>query len=237
MYWDDRKGKLWLEISRWNSEFLFLDSLPAGMGSNDIGLDRGQLGEGRVVEFERVGPRVLLKQINLDFRASADNPAESSVEQAFAQSVLWGTEVAAEENGRVLVDATPFFMTDMHHVVAALKRTKQGSYKIDVSRSAIYLDNTRNFPQNTEVESILTFTGDEPGKWVEQVTPDPKPSRCANTIPSCSFPTTTTSRAPSIPAPVSSAHRMPITARQSVNPWSSVSLFAIAWRRRIPTQR
>ncbi len=74
IYWDDRKGKLWLEISRWNSEFLFLDSLPAGIGSNDIGLDRGQLGEGRVVEFQRVGPRVLLKQMNLNFRASCRQP-------------------------------------------------------------------------------------------------------------------------------------------------------------------
>ncbi len=174
LYWEERKGKLWLEISRWNSEFLFLDSLPAGIGSNDIGLDRGQLGEGRVVEFQRVGPRVLLKEINLNFRSSSDNPAEKrSVEDAFAQSVLWGFEVGAEENGRVLVDATSFFMSDAHHVVEALKKAKQGSYKIDASRSAIYLDNTKNFPQNTEVESTLTFTGDEPGKQVQAVTPDP----------------------------------------------------------------
>jgi hypothetical protein len=176
VYWDERKGKVWLEVSRWNSEFLFLDSLPAGIGSNDIGLDRGQLGEGRVVEFERVGPRVLLKQLNLNYRASSDNPAERrSVQDAFAQSVLWGFEVAAEENDRVLVDATAFFMIDAHHVTDALKKTKQGTFKFEASRSAIYLDNTRNFPQNTEVEATLTFTlvSDEPGKWVQEVTPDP----------------------------------------------------------------
>ena len=174
LYWDDRKGRLWLEISRWNFEFLFLDSLLAGIGSNDIGLDRGQLGDGRVVEFRRIGPRVLLKQVNLNYRSSSENPEERrSVEEAFAQSVLWGFEVAAEENGRVLVDATQFFMSDAHRIAERLKKTKQGSYKIDASRSAIYLENTKNFPQNTEVESTLTFTGDEPGNWVEQVTPDP----------------------------------------------------------------
>ncbi len=175
LYWDERKGKLWLEISLWNSEFLFVDSLPAGVGSNDIGLDRGQLGEGRVVEFVRVGPRVLLKEINLSYRSSSDNPAEKrSVQDAFAQSVLWGFEVAAEANGRVLVDATAFFLSDAHRVAETLKATKQGPYKIDESRSAVYLENTRNFPQNTEVESTLTFTfsGDELGKWVTQVTPD-----------------------------------------------------------------
>ncbi len=174
LYWDERKGKLWLEISLWDSEFLFLDSLPAGVGSSDIGLDRGQLGEGRVVEFERVGPRVLLKEINLRYRTSSNDPAEKrSVEDAFAQSVLWGFEAAAEENGRVLVDVTPFFMSDAHHVAETLKKTKQGAYKIDASRSAIYLDNTKNFPQNTEVESTLTFTGDEPGRGVAKVAPDP----------------------------------------------------------------
>ena len=174
LYWDEHKGKLWLEISRWNTEFLFLDALPAGIGSNDIGLDRGQLGEGRVVRFVRSGPKVLLEQINLRYRSTSDNPAERrSVQDAFAQSVLWGFEVAAEENGNVLVDATAFFQSDAHHVAETLKQTKQGNFKVDASRSAIYLENTRNFPQNTEVEATLTFVGDEPGKWLQQVVPDP----------------------------------------------------------------
>ena len=131
VYWDERKGKIWLEISRWNAEFLFLDSLPAGIGSNDIGLDRGQLGEGRVVEFERIGPRVLLKQLNLNYRASSENPAERrSVEDAFAQSVLWGFEVAAEDNDRVLVDATAFFMSDAHHVDRDAQENQAGDVQV-----------------------------------------------------------------------------------------------------------
>ena len=174
VYWDEHKGKLWLEISHWNTEFLFLDGLPAGVGSNDIGLDRGQLGEGRVVKFVRSGPKVLLQEINLQYRSSSDSASERrSVQDAFAQSVLWGFEAAAGSGDDLLVDATAFFQSDAHHVAETLKQTKQGSYKIDPSRSAIYLDNTKNFPQNTEVESTLTFVGDEPGKWVKQVVPDP----------------------------------------------------------------
>lgn len=175
LYWDDRHGKLWLEIDRWDTEFLFLDSLPAGIGSNDIGLDRGQLGDGRVVKFQRIGPKVLLTEVNYGFRASSQNPAERrAVEDAFAQSVLWGGEVAAEEDGHALVDATSFFLADAHHVADTLKRTKQGGFKLDPARSAIYLANTKNFPDNTEVESMLTFAGDAPGKFVTEVTPDPK---------------------------------------------------------------
>jgi len=173
LYWDAKAGKLWLEIDKWGTEFLYQSSLPAGVGSNDIGLDRGQLGETRIVRFERSGPKVLLVQENLNFRAvSDDNDEKRAVHDSFAESVIWGFTAAAEENGHVLVDATDFYLRDAHGVTTALKRTKQGTYKLEGSRSAIYLANTKNFPLNTEVEATLTFTGDEPGKWVKDVTPD-----------------------------------------------------------------
>lgn len=175
LYWDDHEGKLWLEIDKWGAEFLFLDSLQAGVGSNDVGLDRGQLGRGRVVRFDRVGPKVLLTQVNYDFRATSDNPLERrAVKDAFAESVIWGFEAAAIEGDHVLVDATTFYLHDEHHVGETLKRTKQGTFHMEASRSAIYLPNTKNFPQNTEVESTLTFTGDDPGEFVKEVVPDPR---------------------------------------------------------------
>ena len=165
---------MWLEIDKWDTEFLFLESLSAGVGQNDIGLDRGQLGEGRVVKFQRVGPKVLLTQVNYGFRAQTEDLAErKAVEDAFAQSVIWGFEAAAAEGDRVLVDATSFYLHDAHHVTDTLKQTKQGTFHVDASRSALYLADTKNFPQNTEVDSTLTFVGDEPGKLVEQVVPDP----------------------------------------------------------------
>jgi Met-zincin/Domain of unknown function (DUF5117) len=174
MFWDDRHGKVWIEIDRFNDEFLLVDSLPAGIGSNDIGLDRGQPGSSRVVQFERVGPKVLLVQLNYDFRATSDNPSERrAVADAFARSVLWGFDVAAEENGHVLVDATSFLLTDLHGVAETLKRTQQGSFHLEGSRSAIYPPQTKNFPLNTEIETTLTFLGDDPGKFVREVTPDP----------------------------------------------------------------
>jgi hypothetical protein len=174
LYWDAKAGKLWLEIDKWGTEFLYQSGLPAGVGSNDIGLDRGQLGATRIVRFERSGPKVLLIEENLRYRAVSNDAEERrAVRDSFAESVLWGFTAAAEENGRALVDATDFFLRDAHGVVNALKRAKQGIYRLDGSRSAIYLANTKNFPLNTEVEATLTFTGDEPGKWVRDVTPDP----------------------------------------------------------------
>src|SRR5438874_1472353 len=110
LYWDAKAGKLWLEIDKWNGEFLYQGSLTAGVGSNDIGLDRGQLGATRIVRFERSGPKVLLVQEDLDYRAVSYDPDEcGSVRESFAEYALWGFTVAAEEKERALVDATDFF--------------------------------------------------------------------------------------------------------------------------------
>jgi hypothetical protein len=175
LYYDPAAGKLYLEIDKWGKEFLFQDSLPAGVGSNDLGLDRGQLGQTMIVHFERSGPKVLLIQSNYGFRASSTNPEErASVEQAFAQSVIFGFTVEAEEGDRALVDATQFFLRDAHHVAERLAAEKQGSYHLDAARSALYLPRTRNFPKNTEVEATLTFgASDRPGPFVRDLVPSP----------------------------------------------------------------
>jgi hypothetical protein len=175
MYWDSGEDKMFLEISRWNHEFLYIASLPAGLGSNDIGLDRGLLSRPRVVAFERVGPRVLLIEKNYAFRASGQNPMEKrAVADSFAASVLWGFEVAATEGDSVLVDASEFFLRDMVGAAKAIQRAKQGTFRLDPKRCAFFLERTKNFPQNSEVEVTLTLTGEDPGRYVQEVAPDPQ---------------------------------------------------------------
>src|SRR5882672_9973363 len=111
LYWDERTGSMFLEIARFDDQFLLNSGLAAGLGSNDIGLDRGGGSGARIVAFQRIGPRVLMTQPNMSFRSSSANPLErKSVEDSFAKSVLWGFTVAAESNGRVLVDATDFLL-------------------------------------------------------------------------------------------------------------------------------
>ncbi|MFK8164467.1 MAG: zinc-dependent metalloprotease [Lewinella sp.] len=171
-YYSDDEGKIYLHIDNWEKDFLYVNSLAAGLGSNDIGLDRNQLGGTRVVAFQRVGPKVLLKEHNLDYRAISDNPDEAaSVRDAFAQSTIHGFKVEAKTGDAVLIDLTPLLLSDAHGVIARLKRGKQGSYKIDASRSAVYLDKTKNFPLNSEFEASITFTGEATGRQLRSVTP------------------------------------------------------------------
>ena len=184
--WDGASGKLYLEVPldgdathTQSKDLLYAESLPWGTGSNDLGLDRGQVSDGIVVRFERTGPKLLLVQPNLAFRSSSTDPMEQlAVKQSFPESVLAGFKIEAEApDGTVLVDATDFFLRDSHHVTEALKQSKQGEYKLDPARSVIELDRTKAFPKNTEVEAELTFASDNgahDANFVNDVTPDPR---------------------------------------------------------------
>jgi len=170
IYWNEKDGKLWLEISRWDTDILHYTSLPAGFGENTLGLNRGDLGPSHVIRWKRVGPRILMTEANQRYRASTVSAMErKSVDDGFPQAVHWGFSVAAETDGRVLVDATDFFVADWHGVIQSLRRSNQGTFKLDKSRSAAYLPRTRGFPENSEIEVTLTFTSDQPGGLVRSV--------------------------------------------------------------------
>lgn len=172
LYWDAAQGKMWMEISRFNTELLYQISLPAGIGSNPIGLDRGQLGGTYVVSFERVGPKVLMIQPNYRYRALSDDEAERrAVADSFAKSVIWGFKVEAAEGNKVLVDATALLLRDAHGVAERMRGARQGNFRFDESRSAFYLPRTKGFPKNTEVETVITLAGEDPGGLLRGVAP------------------------------------------------------------------
>ena len=173
-FYDEAKDRILLDVPTQLGEFIYVNSLAAGVGSNDLGLDRGQLGDTRLVEFKRAGNKLLLVQPNLDYRATSDNPAERrSVAEAFASSVLAGFPIVASGSTSHLIDLTPFLLRDAHGVADRLADRKQGSYKVDPLRSALYLERTRNFPRNTEFEAIVTLAGKAEGSELRSVTPTP----------------------------------------------------------------
>jgi hypothetical protein len=172
-YWQEKTGNIYLEVDRWDEEFLYVNSLTGGIGSNDIGLDRNQLGSDRIVKFVRSGPKVLLLQPNYEYRAVSDQPEEAqSVRDAFAQSVLYGFKAVAIEGDRYLIDLTPMLLSDAHDVAGRLKAKKQGTYKPDAERSMVNLDRCRSFPKNSEFDALVTFAGDAQEGDIRSVTPN-----------------------------------------------------------------
>ena len=170
LYWDASTGSLFWEIDRLDSEFLYQISMGSGLGSNPIGIDRGQLRGTHVLRAERVGPRVLLVEPNYQYFAQSENETEmQAVRDAFAPSVHWGFDIAAETDGRVLVDATQFFLRDARGVIDQIAARGQGNFTLDASRSVIHMPAVASFPENTEVEAMLTFTSRNPGNLVNGV--------------------------------------------------------------------
>ncbi len=172
-YYDVSSDKIFLEVKDLEKEFLFVRALSEGIGSNDIGLDRGQLGDGVIVKFKKAGNKLLLMQPNLKYRALTNNMDEkNSIKEAFAKSVLHGFIIKEEKNGKFLVDATSFFIRDAHNVSGRLARKGEGNYRLDKTRSAFHLEKTKAFPKNVEFDVLLTFKGKPKGRNLWTVVPD-----------------------------------------------------------------
>jgi hypothetical protein len=171
-FYEEAQDKIYLQVKDLNKEFLYVNALSNGIGSNDIGLDRGQLGNDRVVKFQKAGNKLLLIQPNQSYRAITDNEEErKSIEQAFAKSVIFGFKIVETNEDGYIIDLTPFLMQDTHGVANRLKRSNEGSYKIDASKSAIALERTKAFPKNVEFDVMLTFSGQPSGINLRSVTP------------------------------------------------------------------
>jgi hypothetical protein len=174
LYWDEQQGRLLFRIDEFDTPLLYQSSLPRGVGSNDLGLDRGQLGATRIVRFVRSGSKVLLIADNLDYRAISDDADErQAIMESFASSVIWGFEVTSETDGGVLIDGTDFFLRDAHELSARLSAAEEGEYSVDASRSVIFLPRTKAFPDNTEIEAIVSYVGKPTGEHLPTVVPDP----------------------------------------------------------------
>lgn len=172
-YWDYKKGRLLLEVTKLDQEFLYLRALTTGVGSVDVRkLDRGTLAGSALVTFRRAGPKVLLVQKNVSFRSTADNlDLAQSVQESFAESVLGAFAIEAEEEGRLLVDATNFLLRDATEVATSIKAAELGDFKFDEERSALYLPHTRAFPRNTEIEVLLTLAGENVSDKLQPILP------------------------------------------------------------------
>jgi hypothetical protein len=172
-YWNELKGKVYLNIKSLNQELIYVNYLSAGVGSNDIGLDRGQIGGTKIISFVKMGSKILMIQPNYKYRAITTNVDEKkSVNDAFASSAIWGFNIVSSEGDSYMIDITEFLMRDSHGIINRLKRQKQGSFVVDKKSSSFDNSNSKNFPLNTELEAFLTFKGQVAGSALRSVSPN-----------------------------------------------------------------
>lgn len=174
VYLDNKQGKILLEIPRDSMRTLMFMTMATGLGSNPIGIDRGANGPENIARFDRNGDKVLVVFENWNYRTSLNNPANArTIAESFPPSTVAALPLVAEEGGRLLVDATDFFLRDWMDVAATLAAQNEGSYSVAKDRSSVYRPYTNAFPQNTEVDVSLTYaTTGRPGNTVSSIVPN-----------------------------------------------------------------
>lgn len=174
VYADLENGKVYLEVDRVKEDFIYKVSLPGALGSNDVALDRGQLGGTKLVYFDRVGKRVFLHQKNTRYIANSENPRERmAATNAFAPSIVFAFDVVANDNDSSLIEISHMMIDDQHQSAAKIKRTGQGDFSLDKGRSYVDFEFVKSFPKNTELQSVVTFKGNNPGNFVRSVAANP----------------------------------------------------------------
>ena len=173
LHWDSEEGRLYADISDIEGPFIYYNGLSHGLGSNDLGLDRGRLGDTFLVEFRKVGKKVFLAALNTKYTARSEDAQERrAVAEAFAESIIWGFAVVESSPDSLVIDLTDFALSDATGIADLLAARDEGSFKIDESRSAIYTPKTKSFPDNTEIDATLTLVGKSKGRILGTVAPN-----------------------------------------------------------------
>ena len=173
LHWDSEEGRLYADISDIDEPFIYYNGLSHGLGSNDLGLDRGRLGDTFLVEFRKVGKKVFLAALNTKYTARSEDAQERrAVAEAFAESIIWGFAVVESSPDSLVIDLTDFALSDATGIADLLAARDEGFFKIDESRSAIYTPRTKSFPDNTEIDATLTFVGKSKGRILGTVAPN-----------------------------------------------------------------
>ena len=173
LHWDSEEGRLYADISDVEGPFIYYNGLSYGLGSNDLGLDRGRLGDTFLVEFRKVGKKVFLAALNTKYTARSEDAQERrAVAEAFAESIIWGFAVVESGPNTLVIDLTDFALSDATGIADLLAARGEGSFSIDENRSAIYLPKTKSFPDNTEIDATLTFAGKSKGRILGTVAPN-----------------------------------------------------------------
>jgi hypothetical protein len=175
IYYQPTSGRLLIEVKRPRQDFLYLKSIVTGLGIAIVDIDRGSLIADGIARFERHGPRMHLVVLNTHFTNTdvANTALSRSVAESFAPSTIASLEIVAEDPDQaVLIDATPLVLSDASGVRGMLRANGEGEWQLDRDRSAVWMERSRAFPRNTELEGSLTFTNDNPSARIQQHTID-----------------------------------------------------------------
>jgi hypothetical protein len=177
LYPDAAKGRVLAALSPQGDgtlgRMIYTARLTSGLGSNPVGLDRGLGSDTYILRFSRVGDAVFAEFENTRYAAlGAGADEQAATAQSFARSVIWRTEIVSESaNGEVLIDLSGFLKRDPIDAAGYLDNAGQGAFSVNAERSAPLAESVLTFPENVEIDALLTLTANNPGAEVRATAP------------------------------------------------------------------
>ena len=153
-----KRENLYVEIKPAQLKMPFLSIVSCARGIGQNGLLGGLPIDDRTLQFERVGDHVLLVQVNERFTTPKGTPIDAARDLSIGNSVLASLKIESEQDSThaLLVDLAPVLVSDITDLGEAMHAALGKSVRLDNSRSA--LGKAKNFPDNTELEALLTWT-------------------------------------------------------------------------------
>ncbi|MBK7367235.1 MAG: DUF5117 domain-containing protein [Candidatus Eisenbacteria bacterium] len=168
-----KRDNLYLQINKDQLEkpFLYIVSYSRGIGSNY--LLGGLPPDDRMLQFERHGDRVLLVDVNMRFSAKAGTPIDNARDLSIGNSVVQSFKIESEHDSTkaVLIDLGGLLVSDVTDLAEQMRGAFGGvSARFDKERSA--LAKVKKFPDNTEIEALLTYTPNDRSRLSIETVPD-----------------------------------------------------------------
>ena len=157
------ENKLYFEISEnlLGMELLVVTRL-AQLPANYAGyLNAGSKTAEHVVQFEKHGKKILLKEVSFTNISDEEDPISNSVSVNNFKPILGAFDIINSESDKYLIDMSSYFMSDSpgFNIVRSYEKDNYKIGGVDKKRS--FIDSARSFPQNTEILHTLTFTANK----------------------------------------------------------------------------
>ncbi len=157
------ENKLYFEISEnlLGKELMVVTRLAQLPGNYAGYLNAGSKTAEHVVQFEKHGKKILLKEVSFTNISEKEDPISYSVSVNNFKPILGAFDIINSESDRYLIDMTSYFMSDSPGF-NIIRSYEKDNYKIGgVDKKRSFIDSARSFPQNTEILHTLTFSANK----------------------------------------------------------------------------
>ena len=157
------ENKLYFEISEnlLGMELLVVTRLAQLPGNYAGYLNAGSKTAEHVVQFEKHGKKILLKEVSFTNISDEEDPISNSVSVNNFKPILGAFDIINSESDKYLIDMSSYFMSDSPGF-NIIRSYEKDNYKIGgVDKKRSFIDSARSFPQNTEILHTLTFTANK----------------------------------------------------------------------------